>query len=110
MMARVLTILLLVLYLAGCGTLAPGYNRPATPIPAEWPQGEAYKDIKATSGVPTIRELSLPEFFTDKRLQKIIVMSLNNNLDLRLAALNVERARALYRVQRAELFPAVNAV
>jgi efflux transporter, outer membrane factor (OMF) lipoprotein, NodT family len=36
-------------------------------------------------------------------------MALNNNRDLRLAALNVERARSLYGVQRAELFPAVNA-
>jgi len=110
MMVRVLTILLLVLYLAGCGTLAPRYNRPAAPVPAEWPQGEAYKNIKAISGVPTIKELSLLEFLTDKRLQKIIEMSLNNNLDLRLAALNVEKARALYGVQHAKLFPSINAV
>ncbi|RLB91705.1 MAG: multidrug transporter [Deltaproteobacteria bacterium] len=108
MTARVLTILLLALYLAGCGTLAPRYHRPAAPVPAEWPQGEAYKNIKAISGVPTIKELSLWEFLTDRRLQKIVEMSLNNNLDLRLAALNVEKARALYGVQYAELFPKVN--
>jgi multidrug efflux system outer membrane protein len=36
-------------------------------------------------------------------------MGLNNNRDLRLAALNVQRARALYGIQRAELLPAVNA-
>ncbi len=35
---------------------------------------------------------------------------MNNNRDLRVAALNVERARALYGIQRAELFPVVNAV
>ncbi len=103
-------ILFLFLYLAGCGTLAPKYRRPSAPIPAEWPQGEAYKNIKAESGVPTVKEVSLWKFFTDKRLQKIIKMSLKNNLDLRLAALNVQKARALYGVKRAELFPSVNAV
>ena len=33
---------------------------------------------------------------------------MNNNRDLRLAALNVQRARALYGIQRAELLPSVN--
>ena len=59
---------------------------------------------------PTASELPWREFFTDERLQKIIETALNNNRDLRLAALNVERARALYGIQRAELLPAVNAV
>ena len=47
------------------------------------------------------------EFFADERLQSIIETALKNNRDLRVAALNVERARALYRIQRAELFPKV---
>jgi multidrug efflux system outer membrane protein len=37
-----------------------------------------------------------------------MALALQNNRDLRLAALNVERARALYGIQRAELFPVVN--
>lgn len=36
-------------------------------------------------------------------------MALTNNRDLRIAALNVERARALYGIQRATLWPVVNA-
>jgi multidrug efflux system outer membrane protein len=55
-------------------------------------------------------DLKWQQFFTDENLQKIIAMALQNNRDLRLAALNVERARAIYGIQRAELFPAVNAV
>ena len=39
--------------------------------------------------------------------EQIIATALQNNRDLRVAALNVERARALYRVQRAELLPTV---
>ena len=68
------------------------------------------RDAQAAPGAPTAPEFSRREFFADEQLQKIIEMALNNNRDLRLAALNVERARALYGIQRAELFPAVNAV
>ena len=97
------------LFMGGC-TLAPKYSKPQAPIPAEWPQGAAYKDKRAMPGAPVAPELSWQEFFADKQLQKIIEMALNNNRDLRLTALNVERARALYGIQRAELFPTVNAV
>jgi len=98
----------LAFFFGGC-TLAPKYTQPQAPIPAEWPQGAAYKDTRAM-GAPTVPELSRQEFFADEKLQKIIEMALSNNRDLRLAALNVERARAMYGIQRAELFPAVNAV
>jgi multidrug efflux system outer membrane protein len=54
--------------------------------------------------------LKWQEFFTDEKLQKIITIALKNNRDLRLAVLNVERARAIYGVQRAELLPTINAV
>ena len=99
----------LAIFLWGC-SLAPKYTQPKAPIPAGWPTGAAYKETKAATGAPTASELRWREFFTDERLQKIIEIALNNNRDLRLAALNVERARALYGVQRAELFPSVNAV
>ncbi len=94
--------------LAGC-TMAPKYTQPAAPIPDEWPQGPAYKDTQAVPEAPEVRELSRQAFFADKQLQEIIEMALDNNRDLRLASLNVERARALYGIQRAELFPVVNA-
>jgi len=49
------------------------------------------------------------DFFVDGKLQKVIGLALSNNRDLRVAALNVERTQALYRIQRAELLPSVNA-
>ena len=97
------------LVLGGC-TLAPKYTRPEAPISADWPTGAAYRETKAMPGTPTATELQWREFFADERLQQIIDTALKNNRDLRLAALNVERARALYGIQRAELFPSVNAV
>lgn len=100
---------MVVAFLGGC-TLAPEYTRPASPVPVVWPTGAAYEEAKIATGAPTATELKWQEFFTDEKLRQVIEMTLNNNRDLRLAALNVERARALYGIQRAELLPSVNAV
>ena len=80
--------------LGGC-TLAPEYTRPAAPVPAQWPTGEAYGDAASMS--PAAGDLPWREVFTDPRLQQVISMALANNRDLRLAALNVERAREIGR-------------
>jgi outer membrane protein, multidrug efflux system len=98
---------LLVSLLWGC-TLAPPYSKPAAPVPADWPAGAAYQDVKTSASTPAA-ELPWREFFTDGRLREIISLAMNNNRDLRLAVLNVERARAYYGIQRAELLPSVNA-
>jgi len=93
-------------FITGC-SMAPKYTKPQAPIPKQWPEGDAYKNVKKQEGeLPT--ELKWQEFINDKRLQKIIEMALKNNRDLRLAALNVERARAYYNIQRAELLPALD--
>jgi multidrug efflux system outer membrane protein len=99
----------IVAFLGGC-SLAPEYKRPAAPVPADWPSGAAYQETKSAASAPTAAELPWREYFTDRRLQEIIGIALTNNRDLRLAALSVERARALYGIQRAELLPTVNAV
>ncbi len=99
----------IVIILVGGCTLAPQYTKPEAPIPSSWPSGPAYKETRAL-GAPVGTDLKWREFFTDERLQKIIEAALNSNRDLRLASLNVERARALYRIQRNELLPVVNAV
>lgn len=89
--------------------MAPKYTKPEAPIPVYWPNGEAYEEVKTPADAPTAPEMNWKDFFTDMKLQQVIEMALNNNRDLRIAALNVERARALYGIQRAELFPAINA-
>ncbi len=100
----------LIIFLLGGCTLAPKYTRPDAPVPAQWPTGAAYKETKLVASAPAVAELPWRDFFTDEHLQKVIGIALDNNRDLRLAALNVERARALYGIQRAELLPAVDAV
>jgi len=106
---RFLLVGAIVTLLGGC-TLAPEYKRPAAPVPADWPTGAAYNETKFAASARSVSELPWREFFTDGRLQEIIGIALNNNRDLRLAVLNVERARALYGIQRAEILPTVNAV
>ncbi len=91
----------------GC-TLAPDYNRPESPVPGEWPKGPAYSEFDQSSP-GNIAEIPWREFFADEKLLKLIDMALENNRDLRIAALNVERARALYGIQRAELLPVIEA-
>ena len=90
---------------AGC-TMAPKYTRPKAPVPAEWPNGAAYGSQLSTNNY------QLPEwqeFVSDEKLQQVIGTALTNNRDLRIAALNVERARAMYGISGAELLPTVNA-
>jgi multidrug efflux system outer membrane protein len=81
-------------------TLEPHYQRPPAPVPA-LPVG--------TAGGPPAADVGWREFFPDPQLQQLIALALANNRDLRVAALNVQSAQAQYRIQRAELFPTVNA-
>jgi multidrug efflux system outer membrane protein len=91
--------------------MAPKYTRPEAPVPSAWPTGPAYIYIEnaADESSPLASKLSWLEFITDERLQKVIETALQNNRDLRVAVLNVERAKAYYGISRAELLPSVNA-
>lgn len=93
---------------AAC-TMAPKYSRPQAPVPNQWPSGASYTNTIVATNTTEVSLLKWQEFFTDEKLQKVIGSSLTNNRDLRLAALNVEQARAMYGIQRADLFPIVNA-
>ncbi|MCL2790480.1 MAG: AdeC/AdeK/OprM family multidrug efflux complex outer membrane factor [Desulfobulbus sp.] len=92
--------------LSGCSTLAPSYTRPAAPVPASWQQDGAPETASAQLGVA---EPAWQDFFRDPRLKKVIELGLTHNRDMRVAALNVERAQAQYQIQRAALVPEVDA-
>jgi multidrug efflux system outer membrane protein len=99
----------ILIFLLNACTMAPKYTRPAPPVPDQWPKSPIYQETKTGIASPMAQELSWQKFITDKNLQKIIESALKNNRDLRIAALNVERARAYYGISRAELLPSVNA-
>ena len=87
--------------LGGCANLAPDYARPALPVPAT-------VDGQATASA-TLDAIAWQKVVADERLGKTIELSLANNRDLRVAALNIEKARAQYRIDDAALTPALSA-
>ncbi|HSM91676.1 MAG TPA: efflux transporter outer membrane subunit [Anaeromyxobacteraceae bacterium] len=88
------------LLLAGAGcSLAPRYERPTPPVPAAVGTGGSARQ--------PAEALGWREVFQDPRLQALIALALENNRDLRVAALNVELTRAQYRIERADQLPAV---
>ncbi|WP_277952766.1 efflux transporter outer membrane subunit [Pseudomonas sp. TH43] len=92
------SLLSLAMLMAGC-SLIPDYQRPAAPVAAQYP-------------TPTLASASTEDWrtlFNDPALQQLIESALINNRDLRVAALNVEAFQAQYRIQRADLYPAVSA-
>jgi multidrug efflux system outer membrane protein len=94
--------------LAGC-TMAPKYNRPEAPVPTAWPKGPAYKDAAGASSAKAVAEIPWEEYFVDPNLRKLITLALENNRDLRVAVLNIEKSRAQYRIKRADLLPKIDA-
>jgi len=107
--ASLAAVAIALLILSGCASMAPKYARPEAPVPSEWPGGPAYKESVVKPGERGAADIIWQEFFIDEQLQKLIGLALENNRDLRIAALNIERSQALYRIQRADLFPTVNA-
>lgn len=87
--------------LAGCASMAPEVPRPAAPA-LSYPMAPA----TSAANAPTA-DLPWQEFFEDARLRRLIEMSLANNRDLRVAVLNIEQARASYRVQESQSVPNV---
>lgn len=88
--------------LGGCSFI-PDYVKPEPPVPAVWPQGDAYQ----ASSMRAAALVGWKQFFKDQSLHQLIDIALESNRDLRKAALNVAAYRAQYQIQRAELAPEV---
>jgi len=104
------TLLPAALLLGGC-TMMPAYDRPAPPVSDTWADGTGPEaepaQPAAEPAAPAATELGWQDFFTDARLRALIELALANNRDLRIATLNIDRAAALYRIQRAEVNPTI---
>lgn len=90
---------LISIIISGC-TLQPEYTRPNLPVKNKWSEKNKGSEIGS---------VSWKTFYKDKDLQEIIGVALENNRDLRVAALNVQTAQAQFRIERSALFPAVDA-
>ncbi|MFC5458924.1 efflux transporter outer membrane subunit [Massilia niabensis] len=94
--------------LAGCSFLQPALPGAQAEIPAQFGQaGSAGEGAAEQAGASAVADVGWRNFFTDPKLEAIIADALARNRDLRVAALNVERTRAAYQVQRADRLPSV---
>lgn len=101
--ARVLGALAVLLAATACVSMAPPYTPPSLPVEAQFPA-----DAPASPGA--IEAIDWRDVFVEPGLQSLIEAAWQNNRDLRSAVLRVEEARALRGIQRAERFPAIDAV
>ncbi|CAM8649832.1 TolC Outer membrane protein [Comamonadaceae bacterium] len=92
------------LWLAGCSFI-PTFSRPEAPV------APAFTAVTATpaADAKAASDLEWQSFFTDARLKRLIELSLANNRDLRVAALNIDATRAKLQLARADQLPTVNA-
>ncbi|MDG9857802.1 efflux transporter outer membrane subunit [Pseudomonas nitroreducens] len=93
--------LLLALSLAGC-SMAPTYERPEAPVASSWNSPAAKTDQAASN-------LDWQTFIVDSELRNLVGVALDNNRSLRQTLLDIEQARAQYRIQRADRVPGLNA-
>jgi multidrug efflux system outer membrane protein len=89
------------LLLVSCTSLAPPYVVPVMPVEPRYALYATQEGVRVTT-------IGWRDYFTDPRLQSLIVQALANNRDLRTALLRVDEARAIYGIQRAEQFPALD--
>jgi len=93
-------VLLAVLSLAGC-SLAPTYQRPEVPVPAQWQVNiQTANDLANTSWWKQFR---------DPVLDDLIQTALQENKDVQIAAARVEEYMGRYGVTRSAQFPQVGA-
>jgi len=97
------------LVLSGC-SLAPKYQRPEAPIPAQYPDYPGLSATDQTKGpvaskVDVAADLGWKEFFRDPRLRELIAISLENNRDMRIAVQRVVAARAQYGIAQSDRWP-----
>jgi NodT family efflux transporter outer membrane factor (OMF) lipoprotein len=97
---RHLLVPFLVLGLSGC-LVGPNYKRPATSLPAAFPNAPATKE--------SIADKKWFDLFQDATLKQLVQTALEKNFDVRIAAEHVIEARAQYGITRANLLPTLDA-
>lgn len=90
-----------VMSLSGC-QIMPTFFNPTAPVPGTYPSGD-------TSSSKAVADIGWNDYFQNPELREAISTALNNNRDLKTAVLQIEEARALYGIQRADQLPTINA-
>jgi multidrug efflux system outer membrane protein len=98
---RVLSIGILPMLFTGCN-LDPQIRHTMIPVSSRYPGARATAD-------PELVDVPWSRFFLEPRLRDLIGLALENNRDLRMATLQVEKSRAQYGVTASASYPEVSA-
>ena len=106
MFKKTISIALASTLFSGCFSLEPKLEPlDSKVIPLEWNNPvEAKTEENLTQIKP-----SWEDFVQNETLKKVVDLAIKNNKDLKIALLNIQSARATYRVTKADSFPSVNA-
>lgn len=102
--------------LSAC-TMAPVYKQPVAPVATIWPNANpdaaSNPANNAQSGPNDSRQpaaaIGWRDFISDASLRQVVELALENNRDLRIAALNIAKARAQFQIEGSALFPSISA-
>jgi len=92
------------LFTAGCSFI-PEYNQPEMPVADAWSDMGPKTDAGSE---PVAVDIVYQDYFTSQTLQQIIAMALENNPDLKVALLNIEQAKAIYRIEKSDELPVIS--
>ena len=91
--------------LSGCQIL-PYFDKPQAPVPSVLPSAPK---PSAEAAAKPMAEIAWRSYFQNPELQAAIATALENNRDLKVAALRIEEARATFNIQKADQLPTVSA-
>ena len=98
--------LLCLLALCAACSLEPKYTRPRAPVPARFPEGEAYPQPGSPAAVSgDTAPLSWRALFLHPSLRRFVTVALGHNRDLRAALADMRAARAQHAFARAQVWP-----
>ncbi|MEL7581359.1 efflux transporter outer membrane subunit [Pseudoalteromonas sp. D15MCD-2] len=98
MKAKLISVSVAALMLSACN-MAPDREQRELPVAQNY-------DIQGTAG--DINALNWQSFFSNAQLQQLIALTLENNKDIKTAALNVQQVRAMYQIEDSALYPSID--
>ena len=101
-MFKFLFILINLFIFTGC-SLKPDIEYNDSIIPTE------FKNSKDKNSNLEYIQPNWQDFVKNDKLKELITLALENNRDLKIAILNIESARATYRIEKAKYFPSIDA-
>ena len=104
---RVIGVACTLLSLCGCSAVGPDYVKPETELPSAW-----YSELQDGLTNTAIDPQTLAQWWStleDPALSSLMERAVRGNLDLKNARARVREARALRGINRARLFPIIDA-